>query len=130
MDYRELLFKLQSFLQKQKEKGFENPEFKEKKPRRKFHGKTLLVLPLVIVAVYAILSCQYTVEETEQAVVTTLGKVTSVETAGLHFKLPYPIQGVTKVRSKQNSKISRLVTRAAARVKATQIIPRCLMKQK
>lgn len=105
MDYRELLFKLQNFLQKQKEKGFENPEFKEKKPRRKFHGKTLLVLPLVIVAVYAILSCQYTVEETEQAVVTTLGKVTSVETAGLHFKLPYPIQGVTKVEVNRTQKL-------------------------
>lgn len=129
MDYRELLFKLQSFLQKQKEKGFENPEFKEKKPRRKFHGKTLLLLPLVIVAVYAILSCQYTVEETEQAVVTTLGKVTSVETAGLHFKLPFPIQGVTKVEVNRTQNC-RLVTKAAARIRATLIIHQCLTKQK
>jgi len=30
-------------------------------------------------------------------VVLTFGKVTSIESAGIHFKLPYPIQSVIKV---------------------------------
>ncbi len=37
--------------------------------------------------------------------VTTLGKVTGVESAGLHFKLPYPIQGVTKVEVNKTQKL-------------------------
>ncbi|OJU10740.1 MAG: HflK protein [Clostridiales bacterium 43-6] len=67
--------------------------------------KVVLLLPLLIAALYGIMSCQYTVEETEQAVVTTLGKVTSVESAGLHFKLPSPIQNVTKVAVNKTQKL-------------------------
>lgn len=37
--------------------------------------------------------------------VTTLGKVTSIESAGLHFKLPYPIQDVTKVAVNKTQKL-------------------------
>lgn len=42
-------------------------------------------------------SCFYTVNDKQQAVVTTFGKVTSVNDAGVHFKLPFGIQSVQKV---------------------------------
>ena len=53
------------------------------------------VIPIVLIAVIG-LSSVYTVEEQEQAVVTTFGAVTSVETVGLHFKIPF-IQRVQKL---------------------------------
>jgi len=77
----------------------------EKPPKKRRNLKVVLLLPLLIAALYGIMSCQYTVEETEQAVVTTLGKVTSVESAGLHFKLPSPIQNVTKVAVNKTQKL-------------------------
>ena len=42
-------------------------------------------------------SCFYTVDDKQQAVVTTFGKVTDVTDAGLHFKLPFGIQQARKV---------------------------------
>lgn len=77
----------------------------EKPPRKKRNLKGFIVLPLLAIVIFSIMSCQYTVAETEQAVVTTLGKVTSVESAGLHFKLPYPIQNVTKVAVNKTQKL-------------------------
>ena len=53
------------------------------------------VIPIVLIAVIGF-SSVYTVEEQEQAVVTTFGAVTSVETVGLHFKIPF-IQRVQKL---------------------------------
>lgn len=43
------------------------------------------------------LTCWYTVDDKQQAVVTTFGKVTDVTDAGIHFKLPFGIQRVHKV---------------------------------
>ena len=43
------------------------------------------------------LTCWYTVDDKQQAVVTTFGKVTDVTDAGFHFKLPLGIQHVEKV---------------------------------
>ena len=57
-------------------------------------------LPLIIIALVLILgigSCFYTVDDKQQAVVTTFGKVTDVTDAGVHFKLPFGIQQVDKV---------------------------------
>ncbi|MBQ8144829.1 MAG: FtsH protease activity modulator HflK [Butyricicoccus sp.] len=53
------------------------------------------IVPLAIVAVIG-LGSFYTVEEQEQAVVTTFGKVTAVESVGLHFKAPL-VQKVEKL---------------------------------
>ena len=53
------------------------------------------IIPLLLIAVIG-LSSVYTVEEQEQAVVTTFGAVSSVETVGLHFKIPF-IQRVKKL---------------------------------
>jgi membrane protease subunit HflK len=103
MSIRELIYNLINAIKKSN--NFQNPEFKESKPKKPVNFKILLLIPAIIIAVSIIISCQYTVEETEQAVVTTLGKVTSVESAGLHFKLPYPIQGVTKVAVNRTQKL-------------------------
>ena len=57
-------------------------------------------LPVIIIALVLILgigSCFYTVDDKQQAVVTTFGKVTDVTDAGVHFKLPFGIQQVEKV---------------------------------
>lgn len=107
MGIRDLLEKLSNAINKANDlRGqYANQDIGDKPPKKKKNFKALLLLPLLFVAIYGISSCQYTVEETEQAVVTTLGKVSSVETAGLHFKLPYPIQNVTKVAVNKTQKL-------------------------
>ena len=69
--------------------------------RRSFDSKGLFK-KLVIAAVVALLvigafSSFYTVDDKQQAVVTTFGKVTDVTDAGVHFKLPFGIQKVKTV---------------------------------
>ena len=61
--------------------------------------KPAVLIAIVLVAVIALasLSCFYTVDDKQQAVVTTFGKVTSITDAGFHFKLPFGIQQVQKV---------------------------------
>ena len=51
----------------------------------------------VIIAILFISTCWYTVDDKQQAVVTTFGKVTDVTDAGVHFKLPLGIQAAHKV---------------------------------
>ena len=66
-----------------------------------FNGKKLVKLLLAGAAVVAVLvagmTCFYTVDDKQQAVVTTLGKVSDIVDPGLHFKLPFGIQKVDKV---------------------------------
>lgn len=74
--------------------------FYAKPPKPKGGNKVLRIAVLIIaaVALLAIVStCWYTVDEKQQAVVTTFGKVTDVTDAGMHFKLPFGIQSVDKV---------------------------------
>ena len=52
---------------------------------------------LVIFAIILVSTCFYTVDDKQQAVVTTFGKVTDVTDAGVHFKLPLGIQQAHKV---------------------------------
>ena len=64
------------------------------------YKKLARFLPLVLavlVLVAAALTCFYTVDDKQQAVVTTFGKVIDVTGPGLHFKLPFGIQQVEKV---------------------------------
>jgi len=103
MDFREIIEKLISM--KKKPNVFEFDNNGGEKPKKAGNIKFLLYLPIIFIVVSVIMSSQYTVEETEQAVVTTLGKVTSVETAGLHLKLPYPIQDVRKVEVNRTQKM-------------------------
>ena len=53
-----------------------------------------LAAALVLICV---LTCFYTVDDKQQAVLTTFGKVTDITEPGLHFKLPFGIQQVHKV---------------------------------
>ena len=58
--------------------------------------KVLLGVVIGVIAIGA-LTCFYTVDDKQQAVVTTFGKVTDVTGAGLHFKAPFGIQNVQTV---------------------------------
>ena len=59
--------------------------------------KKLLIGILVLFLAIGLFTSFYTVDDKQQAVVTTFGKVTDVTGAGLHFKLPFGIQQATKV---------------------------------
>ena len=60
-------------------------------------GRMVLMGVLALVVLVTVLTCFYTVDDKQQAVVTTFGKVTNITDAGLHFKLPFGIQKVQKV---------------------------------
>ena len=59
--------------------------------------RIVLVSVLALVLLIGSSSCFYTVDDKQQAVVLTFGKVTDITDAGLHFKLPFGIQQVRKV---------------------------------
>ena len=67
------------------------------KPEPKKMGKSVLVIALVALLIWAGSTCFYTVDDKQQAVVTTFGQVTDVTDAGVHFKLPFGIQEVYHV---------------------------------
>ena len=52
---------------------------------------------VVIFAIIFASTCFYTVDDKQQAVVTTFGKVTDVTDAGVHFKIPFGVQKAHKV---------------------------------
>ena len=60
-------------------------------------GRIFLTVFIVLLALALLGTCFYTVDDKQQAVVTTFGKVTDVTDAGVHFKLPLGIQRVHKV---------------------------------
>lgn len=63
----------------------------------------IVIVAVVIIALSAIFSSFYTVNDQQVAVITTFGKQTDVKTAGLHFKIPFVqnavIVDVNKLRS-------------------------------
>ena len=63
---------------------------------KKFSRRATVVLSLALVLILSS-TCWYTVDDKQQAVVTTFGKVTDITDPGLHFKLPFGIQQVYKV---------------------------------
>ena len=74
---------------------------KDNGPKQPVNWKKIRTIVLVSVLALVLLigssSCFYTVDDKQQAVVTTFGKVTDVTDAGLHFKLPFGIQQAKKV---------------------------------
>ena len=60
-------------------------------------GTTIAIVVAAIFVFVMAMTCFYTVDDKQQAVVTTFGKVTDITNAGLHFKLPLGIQQVQKV---------------------------------
>jgi len=81
------------------------PKKQKKKPDFKRFGKTAVVFFLFAVIVLGGMTCFYTVDDKQQAVVTTFGKVTDVTDAGVHFMLPFGIQQVKKVNVNVYQKI-------------------------
>jgi len=73
------------------------PKPPKKKPDMKKAGRIVTAAVLVMILAVTALTCFYTVDDKQQAVVTTFGKVTDVTDAGVHFKLPFGIQQVRKV---------------------------------
>lgn len=70
-------------------------------PKKPVNFKKLRNILIGVFAVIFVLilagTCFYTVDDKQQAVVTTFGKVTDVTDAGVHFKLPFGIQQADKV---------------------------------
>ena len=60
-------------------------------------GRIVLIAAIALFVIIGIFTSIYTVDDKQQAVVTTFGKVTDVTNAGLHFKLPFGIQKISKV---------------------------------
>ena len=73
----------------------------EPKPKKPVNWKKVRNIAVAVLVALVLLigssSCFYTVDDKQQAVVTTFGKVTDVTDAGLHFKLPFGIQQARKV---------------------------------
>lgn len=77
----------------------------QKKPKKNNMGKIIVLALAVVFALIVVNSCWYTVDDKQEAVVTTFGKVTDITDAGLHFKLPFGIQHVDKVNVNVYQKI-------------------------
>ena len=75
----------------------QNPKPKKPLPDVKKLASRLIIAALAIAIGMAAMTCFYTVDDKQQAVVTTFGRVTDVTDAGVHFKLPFGIQEVDKV---------------------------------
>ena len=73
------------------------PNQQKKKPDFRRLKRIVTIVAVVIVGLALLGTCYYTVDDKQQAVVTTFGKVTDVTDAGVHFKLPFGIQQVEKV---------------------------------
>ncbi len=69
----------------------------KKLPSPKKIVRYVLIALAAIFLIVLLSSCWYTVDEQQQAVVTTFGKVTGTTDAGMHFKLPFGIQKVSYV---------------------------------
>ncbi|BBH20291.1 hypothetical protein Back11_16360 [Paenibacillus baekrokdamisoli] len=69
--------------------------------------KATIIGGVALVAVILGFTTFYTVQEQEHAAILTFGKITNnVEKAGLHFKLPYPIQEVIKLPAVKTQRIT------------------------
>ena len=77
----------------------QNDGQKPEKPQPNFKkmARTILLAVVAIAIGMGAMTCFYTVDDKQQAVVTTFGKVSDVTDAGVHFKLPFGIQNVEKV---------------------------------
>ena len=69
----------------------------KKTPNFKKLGRSAVLALVLFLVLSSAMTCFYTVNDKQQAVVTTFGRVTDVVDAGVHFKLPFGIQQVHKV---------------------------------
>ncbi len=89
-------------------------------------GKIVAIVAVIIAALIIGRNCFYNVGEQEQAVVTTFGKVQSVQTAGLYFKLPF-ISKVTKVDTTTRGMQIGYVENASTPVNGTKVASEAIM---
>lgn len=73
------------------------PPQNSSRPKPRKWKKTLGWIAAAVLVVACLATCWYTVDDKQQAVVTTFGKVTDITGAGVHFRLPFGIQQVKKV---------------------------------
>lgn len=71
-------------------------DFENKSKLKKLLSGVLIAV-VVLALLLCVLTCFYTVDDKQQAVITTFGKVSNITDPGLHFKLPLGIQKVHKV---------------------------------
>ena len=67
----------------------------------KKYSLVIIIGVVIIVALIGLSSCYYTVDPEEKAVVLRLGKVISIESSGLHFKFPFGIDEVLKIKTER-----------------------------
>ena len=100
-------------------------EFRPRPPKKTISPKAagrFAVTVLVIVVLLAVIgTCWYTVDEKQQAVITTFGRVTGIADAGMHFKLPFGIQEVEKVNVNVYQKIE-IGYRTGDAASATEVV--------
>ena len=77
----------------------------KKSPDLKKLTRFITLASILVILVALAGTCFYTVDDKQQAVVTTFGKVTDITDAGVHFKLPFGIQQVRKVNVNVYQKI-------------------------
>lgn len=73
-----------------------NIKFKKYTPPANIKGFVIFAVIAVLLVIIGS-TCWYTVNDKQEAIVTTFGKVTDVTQAGIHFKLPFGIQQVETV---------------------------------
>ena len=78
---------------------------KQPKPDLKKLGKLIVTAAVALVLLIGAGTCFYTIDDKQQGVVTTFGKVTDITDAGVHFMLPFGIQQVRKVNVNVYQKI-------------------------
>ncbi len=76
---------------------FFNKKFSSRPPS---HTRSFMLLVIGFAVIIALLTSFYTVDVSEEAVITRLGRYVYTTGSGLHFKLPFWIDRVTKVPSK------------------------------
>ena len=72
-----------------------NGDFKSFDPKKV--KRIVIIAVIALLAVILLSTCWFTVNDKQQAVITTFGKVTGTADAGIHFKLPFGIQKVQLV---------------------------------
>lgn len=71
------------------------------RPDRSLPPRALGIGAIVILALWGLLSCFYTVQPEERAVVKRLGRVIGISDPGLHFRLPFGIDTVQFVATER-----------------------------
>ena len=72
-----------------------NGDFKNMDPKK--IKRIVIIAVIALLAILVLSTCWFTVNDKQQAVITTFGKVTGTADAGIHFKLPFGIQKVQLV---------------------------------